>query len=40
MDTATDIGYIEMRIAKVVGLGAAEDEPFCWDALICPRGRD
>jgi bifunctional DNase/RNase len=28
MDTATDIGYIEMRIAKVVGLSAAEDEPF------------
>jgi bifunctional DNase/RNase len=27
MTTATDIGYIEMRIAKVVGLGAAEDEP-------------
>jgi bifunctional DNase/RNase len=27
MTTATAVGYIEMRIAKVVGLGAAEDEP-------------
>jgi uncharacterized protein len=27
MTTATAVGYVEMRIAKVVGLGAAEDEP-------------
>ncbi len=26
MTTATDVGFVEMRIAKVVGLGAAEDE--------------
>jgi uncharacterized protein len=28
MTTATEIGYVEMRIAKVVGLRAANDEPF------------
>ena len=28
MTTATAVGYVEMRIAKVVGLSAAEDEPF------------
>ena len=28
MTTATAIGYVEMRIAKVVGLAAADDEPF------------
>jgi hypothetical protein len=28
MTTATAVGYVEMPIAKVVGLGAAEDEPF------------
>jgi bifunctional DNase/RNase len=33
MDTATDIGYIEMRIAKVVGLGAADDELFQYVVL-------
>jgi bifunctional DNase/RNase len=27
MTTATDVGFVEMRIAKVVGVGAAEDEP-------------
>jgi hypothetical protein len=27
MTTATAVGHVEMRIAKVVGLGAAEDEP-------------
>jgi hypothetical protein len=27
MTTATAVGYVEMRIAKVVGLRAAEDEP-------------
>ena len=27
MTTATGVGYVEMRIAKVVGLRAAEDEP-------------
>jgi uncharacterized protein len=26
MTTATGVGFVEMRIAKVVGLGAAEDE--------------
>ncbi len=26
MTTATDVGFVELRIAKVVGLGAAEDE--------------
>jgi len=28
MTTATEVGFVEMRIAKVVGLGAAEDEIF------------
>jgi hypothetical protein len=28
MTTATAVGYVEMRIAKVVGLGEADDEPF------------
>jgi uncharacterized protein len=28
MTTATAVGYVEMRIAKVVGLSAADDEPF------------
>jgi bifunctional DNase/RNase len=28
MTTAADIGFVEMRVAKVVGLGAAEDELF------------
>jgi uncharacterized protein len=28
MTTATAVGYVEMRIAKVVGLATAEDEPF------------
>jgi bifunctional DNase/RNase len=28
MTTATHVGHLEMRIAKVVGLGAANDEPF------------
>ena len=28
MTTATEVGYVEMRIAKVVGLRAANDEPF------------
>jgi bifunctional DNase/RNase len=28
MTTVTGVGYVEMRIAKVVGLGAAEDQPF------------
>jgi hypothetical protein len=27
MTTATSVGYVEMRIAKVVGLSAANDEP-------------
>jgi hypothetical protein len=26
MTTATEVGHVEMRIAKVVGLGAANDE--------------
>jgi bifunctional DNase/RNase len=33
MTTATAVGYVEMRIAKVVGLGAAEDEPFYYVVL-------
>jgi bifunctional DNase/RNase len=33
MTTATEVGYVEMRIAKVVGLGAAEDQPFCYVVL-------
>jgi Domain of unknown function (DUF151) len=28
MTTGTAVGYLEMRIAKVVGLRAADDEPF------------
>jgi uncharacterized protein len=28
MTTATEVGYLEMRIAKVVGIREAEDEPF------------
>jgi uncharacterized protein len=28
MTPATAVGYVEMRIAKVVGIGAADDEPF------------
>jgi hypothetical protein len=27
MTTATAVGHVEMRIAKVVGLSGAEDEP-------------
>ena len=33
MTTATEIGYVEMRIAKVVGLAAAEDEPLHYVVL-------
>ena len=33
MTTATEVGYVEMRIAKVVGLAAAEDEPFYYVVL-------
>jgi hypothetical protein len=33
MTTATEVGYVEMRIAKVVGLGAAGDEPFYYVVL-------
>ena len=33
MATATAVGHVEMRIAKVVGLGAAEDEPFQYVVL-------
>ena len=28
MTTATEVGYLEMRIAKVVEIREAEDEPF------------
>jgi hypothetical protein len=28
MTTATGVGYVQMRIAKVVGLATAEDQPF------------
>ena len=33
MTTAIGVGYVEMRIAKVVGLATGEDQPFttsCW----------
>jgi bifunctional DNase/RNase len=33
MTTATAVGYVEMRIAKVVGLATAEDEPFYYVVL-------
>jgi uncharacterized protein len=33
MTTATEVGYAEMRIAKVVGLATAEDEPFYYVVL-------
>jgi bifunctional DNase/RNase len=33
MTTATEVGHVEMRIAKVVGLGAAGDEPFYYVVL-------
>ena len=33
MTTATEVGYVPMRIAKVVGLAAAEDEPFFYVVL-------
>jgi bifunctional DNase/RNase len=33
MATATEVGYVEMRIAKVVGLAAAEDEPLHYVVL-------
>jgi hypothetical protein len=31
--TATAVGYVEMRITKVVGLGAADDELFQYVVL-------
>ena len=33
MTTATEVGYVPMRIAKVVGLARAEDEPFFYVVL-------
>jgi uncharacterized protein len=33
MTTATEVGYVEMRIAKVVGLGASGDEAFYYVVL-------
>jgi len=33
MTTATGVGYVEMRIAKVVGLATAEDQPFHYVVL-------
>jgi hypothetical protein len=37
LTTASVVGYVPMRIAKVVGLGAAEDEPFFYVVLgRCP----
>jgi uncharacterized protein len=33
MTTAAEVGYVQMRIAKVVGLGAADDEPFQYVVL-------
>jgi hypothetical protein len=33
MTTATEVGYVEMRIVKVVGFATAEDEPFYYVVL-------
>jgi bifunctional DNase/RNase len=33
MTTATAIGHVEMRLAKVVGLATAEDQPFHYVVL-------
>ena len=33
MTTATEVGYVPMRIAKAVGLATAEDEPFFYVVL-------
>jgi bifunctional DNase/RNase len=33
MTTATEVGYVEMRTAKVVGLATAEDEPLYYVVL-------
>jgi hypothetical protein len=33
MTTATEVGYVEMRIDKVVGFATAEDEPFYYVVL-------
>jgi bifunctional DNase/RNase len=33
MTTATEVGHVEMRIAKVVGLATAEDELFHYVVL-------
>jgi bifunctional DNase/RNase len=33
MTTATAVGYVEMRIAKAVGLARAEDQPFYYVVL-------
>jgi uncharacterized protein len=33
MTTATAVGYVEMRIVKVVGLTGAEDQPFLYVVL-------
>jgi bifunctional DNase/RNase len=38
MTTATAVGYVEMRIAKVVGLARAEDEPSYYIVLEEPSG--
>jgi bifunctional DNase/RNase len=33
MTTATAVGYVEMRVAKAVGLATAEDQPFYYVVL-------
>ena len=33
MSATTDVGFVEMRIAKAVGLAGAEDEPFFYVVL-------
>jgi uncharacterized protein len=38
MTTAIEVGYVEMRIAKVVGLARAEDEPFYYVVLEAVAG--
>ena len=34
MTTATAVGDVQLRIAKVVGLGAADDQPFHQDVVL------
>jgi hypothetical protein len=38
MTTATGVGYVQMRIAKVIGLATAEDQPFYYVVLAAVAG--